>query len=443
MRIIQCNLNRSRVAYDLLMQHTNEWSIDVCLISEPPYSLQDRPSLCLCKKGLAAIWWDNRVNTGPVKVRKKCDGFVVVGFKSIDMISCYLPPSDFLRRMSRRLDDMADFLRSTVSEAIIGGDFNAAFILWGARNANIRGDHVEIWAAGLDLRILNVGKVPTCVRPQGSSVADLTWCTPRLVSKMSKWRVALDTETLSDHNYIMFEFEYSISSAPPGRSPLGWNWRKMDADRFQASLLWSCATCQLSLESNSADEYADWIATVMRNAADCSTPRLVRPVDKKSAYWWCDEIRNLRSEAIASRRRWCRVATRSARCLIYQRDADICRQSCRQAKKKLRVAIVTAKARAWGELLNLINEDPWGLPYKLVLGRLRPATAALMETMDPPLVRTLIDGLFPNGTETDPRTVWSVPFWDDQCTVDVTEIYRAIKDSARNSAPGLAFLREC
>lgn len=132
---------------------------------------------------------------------------------------------------------MADFLRSITTEAIVGGDFNATSMLWSARSTNIRGDHVEMWAAGLDLRILNIGNVPTCVRLQGSSVVDLTWCTPRLVNKMSKWRVMFDAETLTDHNYIMFEFEQSVSSVPPGRPSLGWNCRKMDVDRFQASLL--------------------------------------------------------------------------------------------------------------------------------------------------------------------------------------------------------------
>ncbi|XP_025267155.1 uncharacterized protein LOC112638884 [Camponotus floridanus] len=245
----------------------------------------------------------------------------------------------------------------------------------------------------------------------------------------------MDTETLSDHNYIMFE--YGESPVLPSRTPLGWNSRKMDLDRFQASLSWRCATCHLSLEDNTAEEFADWIATTMRDAADCSTPRLVRPLVKRSAYWWCDDIKNLRSEAIANRRRWRRAIGKLARGTIDQLEVDRCQRSYRLAKKKLRIAIVAAKARAWGELLGLIDEDPWGLPYKLVLGRLRLATPALTETLDPPVVQALIDGLFPNGMETDPRAIWSVPFWDDQCIVDAAEVHRAIKDSAHNSAPGV------
>lgn len=87
--------------------------------------------------------------------------------------------------------------------------------------------------------------------------------------------------------------------------------------------------------------------------------------------------------------------------------------------------------------MSLINEDPWGLPYKIVLGRLRPASCALTETLDPPIVRALIDGLFPDGLEMDPGTVWTVPFWDDRCTITVEEIRCVMKEGSSNSAPGL------
>lgn len=73
---------------------------------------------------------------------------------------------------------MAAYLRSTASEVVIGGDFNAASMLWGARASNLRGDQVEVWAASLDLRVMNIGKTPTCVRSQGTSIVDVTWCTP-------------------------------------------------------------------------------------------------------------------------------------------------------------------------------------------------------------------------------------------------------------------------
>jgi len=120
-----------------------------------------------------------------------------------------------------------------------------------------------------------------------------------------------------------------------------------------------------------------------------------------------------------------------------QRDIDGYRRVYRLAKKRLRTAIIAAKARAWGELLTLINEDPWGLPYKLVLGKLRPVSRALTESLEPPMVRAMVDGLFPGGVETDPGMIWTVPSWDEQCTVTAGEIRRMMKDGTNNAAPGL------
>lgn len=45
----------------------------------------------------------------------------------------------------------------------------------------------------------------------------------------------------------------------------------------------------------------------------------------------------------------------------------------REARWSLRIAIKRAKAKASEELLQDLEEDPWGQAYKLVLKKLRPA----------------------------------------------------------------------
>lgn len=156
----------------------------------------------------------------------------------------------------------------------------------------------------------------------------------------------------------------------------------------------------------------------MSRAADCSAPRLSRRPDRKSVYWWCDEVKNLRLDSIASRRKWRRAVRKATRGGTIERsEVERRREIYKGTKKRLRVAIVAAKSRAWSELLGLIDEDPWGLPYRLVLGRLRVVPSALTETLEPQLVRSLIDDLFPRDTEVDPRTLWPDPVWDEQCTV--------------------------
>lgn len=46
----------------------------------------------------------------------------------------------------------------------------------------------------------------------------------------------------------------------------------------------------------------------------------------------------------------------------------------RAARKALRFEIKRAKATAWSELIASVEDDPWGLPYRLVTGRLRGAS---------------------------------------------------------------------
>lgn len=53
----------------------------------------------------------------------------------------------------------------------------------------------------------------------------------------------------------------------------------------------------------------------------------------------------------------------------------------RMAKRMLKDEIRKAKRDAWQELILNVNKDPWGLPYKLVLGRLRKFTPRLTEAV--------------------------------------------------------------
>ncbi|EFN65109.1 hypothetical protein EAG_13721, partial [Camponotus floridanus] len=72
-------------------------------------------------------------------------------------------------------------------------DFNAKSPLWGANSLDGRGVLLSGWAAERDLRIVNVGNIPTCVRPQGgTSIVDLTWSSPDILLLIDEWRVMED-----------------------------------------------------------------------------------------------------------------------------------------------------------------------------------------------------------------------------------------------------------
>lgn len=259
MRFLQCNLNTSKGAQDLLAQQLLELQIDICAVSEPnyiPVSQQCYGSL----DGRSAIYWcSDRIRSPCTKVIQR-DKFVAITIGDVSVISCYVSPNTVRGEFSNFLIELRDAVRSFGSRVIVCGDFNSKSKLWGSRMTDDRGMLVEDWAAELDLRILNTGNVPTCVRPQGVSVIDLSWATPSLKDRISDWRVLSEILSLSDHTYISFSLD-SVSTF--GRNSVinnpKWSWKKVNADKFHAAATWY--GCEESFNEG-AEDRTEWISQV-------------------------------------------------------------------------------------------------------------------------------------------------------------------------------------
>lgn len=170
---IQANLNRSREAQDLMLQHAVELGADLCAISEParpPESHQWFLSL----SGLAAIYLRDSDTTPNVRLTFRSANFVAIRHNDLYVASVYISPNATFNEFSVFIDDLTDFCALHPEKVIVCGDFNAHAISWGSPSTDPRGHLVEEWAAQLDLRLVNVGDCPTCVCPQGNSIIDLT-----------------------------------------------------------------------------------------------------------------------------------------------------------------------------------------------------------------------------------------------------------------------------
>lgn len=66
-----------------------------------------------------------------------------------------------------------------------------------------------------NIRILNIGDTPTCVRPQGSSIVDVTWSFADLMPFIRNWHVIEESESFSDHCYISFTLDTGRCRPPP------------------------------------------------------------------------------------------------------------------------------------------------------------------------------------------------------------------------------------
>lgn len=256
------------------------------------------------------------------------------------LISCYISPNveqgDFLEF----LDELGDEVqRLSSTRTIICGDFNSKSKLWDSPRTDRRGELVEEWAAEVDVRLMNVGNEPTCIRAQGQSQIDLTWCTPDMMDKINDWKV-LQVETLSDHVYISMNVG-NDSKDPMGGRPtkLGWNWRKADLDMFKAALIWMSAT--RNLEEADANQIAELTDMALRYACDIATSRKKAPKDKKMCHWWTDTIASLRRIATKKSRTWKR-ARRSRN--VGTETLDRLQEEYRVAKQKLRKEVSKAKS---------------------------------------------------------------------------------------------------
>jgi len=91
------------------------------------------------------------------------------------IFSIYIVPTESSADFHVTLDELSVAIRAAGGNCIVTGDFNAKSGMSGSPELTWCGSVLERWAAELDLRIINVGASPICVRHNDLSIVDLTW----------------------------------------------------------------------------------------------------------------------------------------------------------------------------------------------------------------------------------------------------------------------------
>jgi len=405
-RFVQANLNHCGEAHDLLQQFVSEERISVALVSDPHPSRS--PEWMRDASGLAAVCVFSRTLTvGNPEVGV---GFsaATVGCK-FRVYSCYAPPrwsdnefGDFLGR----LDGSVRAWRSSVSRVIVGGDFNAWSASWGSRGSNRRGEMLCAFADGLDLVAVNRGEGPTFHGRGRGSVIDVTFASEAAAPGVNGWTVRTEVENASDHHYVTF-------SCGPGRAPVtrsvhdpanvsdaparhpGWHMAALDAVAFGACLdlaEWvdSSRPPENDPVADPSNEEADKLVRHVTGACDLSLRRCCPGADRRPpVYWWSQEIAEARAACVRARRVKTRCRARGDLGATSAAEGDL-----RTARSTLKRLIRAAKGKCWDEMIQSVDSDPWGKPYKLVMKKLRTPSATLR--MEPQLLREVVTTLFPN-----------------------------------------------
>lgn len=172
---------------------------------------------------------------------------------------------------------------------------------------------------------------------------------------------------------------------------------------------------------------------VITTTCDLAARRVSSRPRRKAVYWWCDAVDTARKTCIRLRRLWLRAKRKNTVGVMrLQRQYKL-------ARNNLRREIKIAKARAWDDLIASIENDPWGLPYKLVMGRLRPSTPGPAAAMLSGLLQRLLTSLFPDGDDGFSPGRWSSFVWNEDDAITLDEVISAIRNARRSGgdpAPG-------
>lgn len=406
-KIIQVNINHCAQAQDLLCQEMAENNIGVAIVAEP-YRIPDATNWLADAEGHAAIIWNPSAISTPCILVNRGEGFVVAKVGNLTIVSCYVSPNIGLPEFEATLHDMAlEIQGSAYKYLIVAGDLNAKAKTWGSHRENARGEILQVWAGGLELRLVNVGDIPTCVRHNGTSIIDLTWASPNLVTRIKDWQVLSEKETLSDHKYITYYVSLGKTRERRNNtSPVvfpRWVTDRADWDIFAASI--HAQELMNPAATDGPQEEAEELQRIVLNACDASMPvsRLKRPT---CVHWWNSTIAGLRVECNKARRRLCRARRKEKRRAIdrnaeSQHSAESVAinealDSLRVAKKRLKLEIIRAKKHAWLKLIDTLQKDPWGKPYRIVLNKLRRSLSSATETMEELELSRTLNELFPN-----------------------------------------------
>ncbi|XP_018377832.1 PREDICTED: uncharacterized protein LOC108770659 [Trachymyrmex cornetzi] len=430
-RLAQINVNRSRPSQDMAAKVSGELGLGLIAISEPNRVPDDGRWLASTDSPPSAAitwqWAQVRVPCSPLWRGKR---FAAVDWGDTIVVSCYFPPSLSDDEFARDLRELERRLADTVGRpVVVADDFNARALAWD-RKRNRRRDLLLEWLVSTDLQVINEGVEPTCVHPRGTSRVDLTVALPSAARKITEWRIATEVESLSDHRYVVMKLGTSIVGPEIGKAALR-TFPRWVAGRADSNLMEAAAIHSTWSEiSGNAAEGAKIMDQTLRDISDASMPR--KGLQKKPhAYWWNDEIAELRRACNACRRR---VTRARARVNVPPEEIGTLWGELRDRRRDLRGSIARSKAKLWKELVDDLERDPWGTPYRVVLQKLRSGGASVLEVLPPETAEEIVTTLFP--VDQSPQGGETPRKWDNDLAVTPVEVLEASSRIKTGKAPG-------
>lgn len=156
-------------------------------------------------------------------------------------------------------------------------------------------------------------------------------------------------------------------------------------------------------------------------------PRRGCPVRRPLVPWWSETI-----AANKSRVHKCHRAYQRKRRCADEGSCAVEAAVFRNSRKELALSIIKAKKKCWAEIIDSVENDLWGRPYKIVmkwLGRRKPATGIQLPGRLENIVRTLFPPAIPDTAPEDIVTPASFP------VITIDEVRIAARALSNGKAP--------
>ena len=290
-------------------------------------------------------------------------GYVWVELDDMVIYSCYVSPTIKEEELQAYLNKVRCSIEQrgeNKKNVLIGGDFNAKAYSWGSPIEDKKGSILAEWINENDYNILNDGQVPTFERNNGSSYIDVTICSTEIGKLVRNWYVD-EEENLSYHKNIYIELQKQCfrQTKKSKNQMKGWRYNKEQKDALLIKVDQEKGRLSTSYDANKLKQ-------LMETACNHALSKKHGYFKHKAAYWWNDNIAQLRRKSTEARRK----VTRGNRQNINEHEKHEIQNRYRECRKALKDAIKLAKKSAWDQLCTAIDADTWGLGYKIVTGKM-------------------------------------------------------------------------
>lgn len=319
-------------------------------------------------------------------------GFRWIEVKDHRIYACYWSPNMDTDSFQRFMNSLEASVRNAALPVITAGDFNAKSGEWGDHREDVRGRLLIDLMSSLNLLVCNCGNTPIFERIYRDGRVSQSFIDVTLVSEVSGRRIdgwkVLDEYTGSLHRYITFTIA-SIINRPINHDAHQqggkWSWKKYEQQKLQKFL----SEKEFSFTNIDALDKIPMLDSYIKQACDASMPNGTYKGNKRPAYWWTETIADLKKECHAARRKGKRNRQRNQ---PAQQTENL--QKYKDARTKLKREIRRSKRECWEKLCRQVEEDPWGLPYRLVTKKL-VGRKNIPEITLPGRLESIVDGLFP------------------------------------------------